>query len=238
MIEDLLAWNKLPSTLVVEKETIEKNKEQCVNCCARHWQSGPAQRQWYSRYRKLGSSPEVTVQPLRETSLTPSGDDMDSPHSLCQVAKGEMWLNLPHFKKNPKGSLVTKHPNRTSWERVIDFDTGSTLTLKVSAEPTKISKRTQKKTNDKDRAFAKWFKAPEHMPLRETAAYHLWKLKKNFNHIGSRWRKFRIEIHSESIRTIPSHSGIWFRTKPSYSELLQGKFSIRINSKPIRNQSE
>ena len=53
---------------------------------------------------------------------------------------------------------------------LINFDTCSTLSVKVSAEPTKISKRTQKKTNDKDRAFAKWFKAPKHMPLRETIA--------------------------------------------------------------------
>ena len=51
-----------------------------------------------------------------------------------------------------------------SWERVINFDICSKLTLKVSAEPTKISKRTQKKTNDKDRAFAKWFKAPDRCP--------------------------------------------------------------------------
>ena len=34
-------------------------------------------------------------------------------------------------------------------------------------------------------------------------------VQKNFkHHIGLFWRKFRIEIHSESIRTIPSHSGI------------------------------
>ena len=57
-----------------------------------------------------------------------------------------------------------------SWERVINFDTCSTLTLKVSAEPTKISERTQKKTNDKDRAFARWFRVPEHIPLRKTTA--------------------------------------------------------------------
>ena len=37
-------------------------------------------------------------------------------------------------------------------------------------------------------------------------------------HIDSPWRKFRIEINFESIRTIPSHSGILFRTKPSCSE--------------------
>ena len=46
--------------------------------------------------------------------------------------------------------------------------------------------------------------------------YIILKLKKvshvlNFRfqyHIGSLWRKFWIEIHSESIRTIPSHSRI------------------------------
>ena len=137
----------------------------------------------------------------------------------------------PILNKNPKGSPITKDPNRTSWERVINFDTCSTLTSKDSAEPTKISKRTQKKTNDKDRAFAKWFKAPKHHALKEN--YCVSSLKIFKHHIGSPWRKFRIEIHFESILTIPSHSGIWFQTKPSYSE-----FSIRINPKPIQNQSE
>ena len=74
------------------------------------------------------------------------------------------------LNKNLKESPITKHLNRTSWERVINFDTCSTLTLKVSAKPTKISKRTQKKTNDKDCAFTKWFKAPEHTPSRKTTA--------------------------------------------------------------------
>ena len=151
MIVDLLAWNKLPFTLVVEEKAVEKNKEQCVNCCARHWQSGPAQRQWYSRYRKLGSSPEVQslsrawlksaflITGLTESigALNQSASNMlrtlntvthfvhnpqghtRNPQTFFKkrkvtsrftvlsriplVDKGEMWLNLPHFKQKPKG---------------------------------------------------------------------------------------------------------------------------------------
>ena len=91
--------------------------------------------------------------------------------SRCQgwnVTKCD-WIS-PISNKNPKESPITKHPNRTSWERVINFDIYSTSTLKVSAEPPKVSKRTQKKTNDKDHAFAKWFKVPKHMALRKTTA--------------------------------------------------------------------
>ena len=96
MIVDLLAWNKLPSTLIVEEEAVEKNKEQCVNYCDRHWQSRPAQRQWYSLYRKLGSIPEVTVQPLKEKLLTPQWWRLDSPYSLFQVPS-RAWLKSAVF---------------------------------------------------------------------------------------------------------------------------------------------
>ena len=35
------------------------------------------------------------------------------------------------------------------------------------------------------------------------------------------WRKFRIEIHSESIRNFPNHSEICIRTKQFHSDLIR-----------------
>ena len=54
----------------------------------------------------------------------------------------------------------------------------------------------------------------------------------------SPWRKFRIEIHSESIRNFPNHSEICIRTKQFHSDLIRRNFSIRISPRPIQNQSE
>ena len=52
------------------------------------------------------------------------------------------------------------------------------------------------------------------------------------------WRKFRIEIHSEPIRKFANHSGICIRIIQFHSDLIRRNFSIRINPRPIKNQSD
>ena len=48
----------------------------------------------------------------------------------------------------------------------------------------------------------------------------------------------RIEIHSESIKNFPNHSGICIRTKQFHADLVRKNFSIRINSRPIQNHTD
>ena len=40
------------------------------------------------------------------------------------------------------------------------------------------------------------------------------------------WRKYRIEIHSESIRTIPIHSDIYIQANANHSEQFRKTFCI------------
>ena len=45
------------------------------------------------------------------------------------------------------------------------------------------------------------------------------------------WRKYRIEIPSESIRTIPIHSEICIRANANHSEPIQKTFCISFDEK-------
>ena len=57
--------------------------------------------------------------------------------------------------------------------------------------------------------------------------------------IRSEWNCLvRIEIHSEPIRYFSNYSGICNRIKQFNSDLIRRSFSIRINQRPIQNQSE
>ena len=45
------------------------------------------------------------------------------------------------------------------------------------------------------------------------------------------WGKYRIEIYSESIRTIPIHSDIFIRANASHSERIRKTFCISLDEK-------
>ena len=48
------------------------------------------------------------------------------------------------------------------------------------------------------------------------------------------WRKYRIGIHSEPIRTIPIHSDICIRANANHSEPIRKTFCISFDKKSIR----
>ena len=52
------------------------------------------------------------------------------------------------------------------------------------------------------------------------------------------WRKYRIEIHSESIRTIPNHSDICIRANANHSESIRKTFCISFDEKRSKHQSK
>ena len=52
------------------------------------------------------------------------------------------------------------------------------------------------------------------------------------------WRKYQIEIHSESIRTIPIRFDICIRANANHSEPIQKTFCISFDEKQTKNRSD
>ena len=52
------------------------------------------------------------------------------------------------------------------------------------------------------------------------------------------WRKYRIEIYSKSIRTIPIHSDICIRANSNHSEPIRKTFCISFDEKTVKNKSD